>query len=33
MTRQAESSGMRDPLSINEERVGFLSDFFRDLYQ
>src|SRR3989442_15114234 len=32
MTRQSESSGMRDSLSINEENVGLLSDPFRDPY-
>ena len=33
MTGQAESSGMRDSLSINKEHVGLLSDLFRDLYE
>src|SRR2546428_13335001 len=33
MTRQSESSGMRDSLSINEENVGLLSDLFRDPYE
>ncbi len=33
MTGQAESSGMRDSLAINEEHVGLLSDLFRDLYE
>src|SRR2546430_2559811 len=33
MTGQAESSGMRDSLSINKEHVRLLSDLFRDLYE
>src|SRR6266487_594167 len=33
MAGQAESSGMRDSLAINEEHVGPLTDFFRKRYE